>query len=99
MPSATTSFEIELDLSASITPGYAGDFYCPPYGPEVEDVEVEGVHALSGRWDKLTKRHVWDRTDLLAGVDTKNPEVQKLLANLIAFAGTDAAEAIMAEAA
>ena len=99
MASATTSFEIELDLTGSITPGYRGDATCPPYGPEVEDVEVEGVFALSGRWDKLTKRHVWDRTDLLAGVDTKNPEVQKLLANILAFTGADAAEAIMAEAA
>ena len=93
MITATHSFEIELDLSGTVTPGYEGDATCPPEGADVEDAEITGVYALRGNWDGT--RHVWNRTDLLAGVDVKNPEVQKILENMRAFSGPEIDDAIL----
>jgi hypothetical protein len=95
--SATTSFEIEVNLSGTFQPGCAawggGRFERPTNPPEddsVEDVEVCGLVAL---------RFKGPSTNLLAGVDLKNPEVRKLLDNIANFLGDEAAEILMLEAA
>ncbi len=90
---ATYSFEIELDLSGTVSPGYAGDQTSPPEGVSVEDVDIEGVFGLKRQWSVKGVRLT--RTNLLAGVDIKNPEVQKILSNILAFVGDDAADAIL----
>ena len=95
MITATHSFEIELDVSGAVTPGYDGDATCPPHGPDVEDVEITGVFALIRAPYVPGKAPGWNRTDLLAGVDVKNPEVQKILANMLAFSGEDVTDAIL----
>ena len=95
MIEATHSFEIELDVSGAVTPGYDGDATCPPHGADVEDVEITGMFALTRAPYVLGKAPGWNRIDLLAGVDVKNPEVQKILENMRAFSGPEIDDAIL----
>jgi hypothetical protein len=92
---ATYSFEIELDLSGTVSPGYAGDQTSPPEGVSCEDLDIDGVFGLT---PPVVGQRAWGRTDLLAGVDIKNPEVQKILSNILAFVGDNAADAVLESA-
>jgi len=94
---ASTSIEIEVDLSGTFQPGCpawgGGRFERPLNPPEdasVEDVEVCSLTAIRFRGPS---------TNLLAGVDIQNPEVRKLLDNIAIFLGEEAAELLMNEAA
>ncbi len=92
---ATYSFEIELDLSGTVSPGYAGDQTSPPEGVSVEDVDIEGVFGLKFERVGTYADGRWTRTNLLDGVDIKNTEVQKILSNILAFVGDYASDAIL----
>lgn len=102
---ATTSFEIEVDLSGTFQPGCpawgGGRFERPINPPEdasIEDVEVTGVNGLKRVWG-FASGLTWKSIDLLAGVDRNNPEVRKLLDNIANFLGEEAAELLMNEVA
>jgi len=111
--SADYTAEIEVTLSATIQPGYpatgpshysAGE---PGEGPCVEDVDVAAM-----RVERVERKYVRDfggvapgrfensirKFDILKGVDRRNPEVAKLIANLIEALGEDA-ESTLIEAA
>ena len=97
MTHASHYFEIEVDLSGSYTPGYRGDATCPPEDAWVQDVDVEGVFAL--RYVRPTPGNGnalrWQRFDLLQGVDPKSEAYQQIKANMLAFMGDEAAEAVL----
>ena len=92
------SFEIEVSLSGIYQPGYpetGPSFACagePGEPPSIEDMEIHGMLGL------LTLNGKNADVDLFKGVDVKNPEIQKFLANLLAFCGDDAETALIEEA-
>ena len=56
------------------------------------EIRCDGVFAL--RHYRVGGVSRWARTDLMAGVDETNPEVQKLIANIMDFVGSDAEVAL-----
>lgn len=100
---ATISFEIELVLSGIVEPGYRGDPTCPPYGESVEDMDITGVGVLELVPAPVNERGshprgVWKTNSLLDGVDLKNPEIQKLLNNIMCMKRIEIEEAIIEDA-
>lgn len=57
------------------------------------EIRCDGVFGLTRGWS-LRHGGKWDRTDLFAGVDLTNPEVSKLIANIMDFVGSDAEVAL-----
>lgn len=99
---ASTTLEIEIDLSGTYVRGYPerGPTYdCggePAEPDQIEDMDVDGVYALKvvrSREGKIT----WSRIDLLAGVDRQSAAYRHIINNLLAV--VDAEEALIAEAA
>jgi hypothetical protein len=87
---AETSLEIEVAVTGTIIPAYAGDSTCPPNESGVEDLEAVnlwGLHRVAGGWC---------RTSLLDGVDRADPGVRKLLSNIEDFIREQASEALLA---
>ena len=95
--------EIELRVSATFIPGApdTGPSYSsggePGWDAYVEDVTIEGLAfervvskavRVEGANGYTTHREI-QVVDLAKGVDMKNPEVQKLLANLVEALGRD----------
>lgn len=101
---ATTSFEVEVNLSGTFLPG------CPEQGPtyssggqpaepdSMEDVEAHGLFGVRRKNSVIDAHPKWERIDLLAGVSATSPEaLLKILANIRDFLGDSADEALMAE--
>lgn len=102
--SATTSFEVEVNVTGTFLPG------CPEQGPtyacggqpaepdSMEDVEVVSLMGLRPKAPRLGRSHEWESVDLLSGVSAISPEaVLKILTNVRDFLGDSADEALMAE--
>lgn len=104
---ATTTFEVEVRLSGTFLRGYpaTGPSYASggePGEPDgVEDIDVEAFTAdqLVRTFNRETRTvdRTWRTIDLLAGVDRTNPEVGKLIANIIAYLGDDAETVLLDE--
>ena len=92
MTTSTVYIELAVKVSGTVTPGFAGDRTDPPYCPDVEDVEIEDVGEAQAFG---VSRFV----SLLDGVDATNPEVKKVLANLLDRIRDNAVDAIVEEAA
>lgn len=109
MTTPTISFEIEIALSGTVVPyrpatgpSYAsgGD---PEEGGYAEDVEIEDVGIITIVPAPVAERGshprgVWKTVSILDGIDRKAPEIQKLLANILAITAEEASAAIMDEA-
>jgi hypothetical protein len=97
------TFEIEVTLTGTFTPAQAerGPSYSsggePAEPASAQDIEIVGIAGLTTKWTDMGIK--WTPTDLMTGVDFRNPEVQKLLANMINFMGDDAVQAIVDGAA
>lgn len=97
---AKTIFEIEVELSGNFQPGSParGPTYASggePADPDViEDIEISAIQAVRPRGGAPG---FWDYTDLLANVDRANPEVVKLLDNILTYLGDEAEEALLQE--
>lgn len=102
---ATDTFEVEVDLTGTYNPGFpeTGPTYdCggTPAEPEsMEDVEAVGLYGLrrvrAPLRDRPSHDHVWERVDLLAGVDKAARE--KILANIAEFIAESAQQQLLAE--
>lgn len=90
---ATCSFEIEVTLSGHLVPFREATYDSPAEGGEVEDLDVEDIGVLT-----YLGRQEWQTHSILKGVDLKNPEVRKLLDNLIALKRQEFEEAIAEDA-
>ncbi len=97
MPTLTfTALSIELLLHLT------GLYHAPSAmnsdtgGAFVEDAAIEGL--TYDEWDGVSSsigaKRTYNRVDLLAGVDTSNPEVLKLLGNLFSAVERDAMDAL-----
>ena len=96
----TLSFEIELELEGSLVPYRPATWNDPAEGGEVEDLAIADAGVLTRKPEAERKhaRDYWKTTSFLDGVDTANPEVQKLLANLLNLVWNDAEQAIVEDA-
>lgn len=102
---ATDTFEVEVELTGTYQPGrretppsYAHGGL--PAEPEmVEDVEAVSLSGLrlvrAPAKDRQSHDRVWERVDLLAGVDKAARE--KILANIADFLGESAQQQLLAE--
>jgi hypothetical protein len=87
---ATTTFEVEIDLSGSLQPGERRTLNDPGHDAFVDDVEVEGVFGLRRVDGK------WLRVSLTAGMDPASPCTKAFLANVADYLGDDADDALLA---
>jgi len=94
---ATCSFEIEVTLSGHLVPFREATYDSPAEGGEVEDLDVEDIGVLVFQ-PRLDGRSRYEARSILKGVDTKNPEVQKILQNLIDLKRQEFEEAIAEDA-
>lgn len=85
----TVSFEIELELEGHVTPYRSATRWDPVEGGEVEDLGIADLGILN-RVDRQ-----WVRSSFLDGVDTKNPEVRRLLDNLLNLVWREAEQAVV----
>ncbi len=100
---ATTSFEVEIGFGGTFLKGYRETWIDPGQPDSFEDIEITSFGGLKYVRDIPRPGYSAGRfvtVDFLAGVDRKNPEVQKLLENIHAFVGEDEMNtALLAEAA
>ena len=102
---ATDTFEVEVDLTGTYHPGFpeTGPTYdCggTPAEPEsMEDVEAVGLYGLrrvrAPLRDRPSHDQVWERVDLLAGVD--KAACERILANIAEFIAESAQQQLLAE--
>lgn len=102
---ATDTFEVEVDLTGTYHPGFpeTGPTYdCggTPAEPAImEDVEVVSLSGLrlvrAPLRDRPSHDRVWERVDLLDGVDKAARE--KILSNIVDFLGESAQQQLLAE--
>lgn len=97
---ATLSFEIELELDGSVIPYRPATWMDPAEGGEVEDLAIADAGVISTK-PMAERKHAADRwvtTSFLTGVDTSNPEVQRLLTNLLNLVWDEAVQALTDDA-
>ena len=99
---ATYAFEIEVDLTGKYMPGYKGDQIDPPEGDIIEDAEIVGFGIVNyvppkgpalGALYATMGKHV--TKSLIDGVNAQSPDVQRLLANMLAAIRDEANEALI----
>jgi len=90
----STTFEVEIDLTGSYSPGYSATRDDPGHDGEVNDADVAGVFAL--RWVGSPGKREWERVDIFTGLDKAAREI--IAANILAFLGDEAPQLIAAEA-
>lgn len=103
----TISFEIEVGLSGTYVPGEAetGPTYdcggTPAVGESVEDLEIVALGALESvrapTWERGSHRLIWKSINLLEGVNTASPDIQRLFANILALKRDEAEQAVLTE--
>lgn len=99
---ATISVEIELTVSGRVIPGqpdrmpsFSDDVGEPGYDPFVEDLEISDVRYSRLVYNTSTFSRQWIEHHLLTGVDTTQPDVQRLLSNLLELVRYEAEQAVM----
>lgn len=95
MPTPSTTIEIEIRLDGKVSRYRPATQWDPAEGGEVYDLDISDVGALSYVPPRATGlRPDWKFTSLLTGVDVNNPEVRKLLDNLLEAVREDAEYAV-----
>lgn len=103
---ATTSFEIEVELTGTFVRG------CPERGPTyscggtpaepdmVEDIDIADIGMIISVRHAAFGRAVldWKTASILEGVDRNSEAYQQIVANILKLIGDEAEEALMAEA-
>lgn len=90
---AQITVEIELDLTGYIDPAEPMTRDYPGCDAIITDIDVDYVYIE--RFTFKDGKRIPNRINLLDGVDAKNPEVQKLLNNILAAHEVDVESALM----
>lgn len=99
MTTPSTTIEIELRLDGHVSRYRPATYWDPAEGGDVDDLAVDDVGTLTYIAPKVPGgRADWAFDSILTGVDRDNPEVRKLLDNLL-NAVWDKAEDAVREAA
>ena len=105
MATATITVELDLTVSGRYDPGQpdrlpnaSDDVGELGWDAFVEDVEVINLTCDRPVFDIKTGRRVWTTHQLLTGVDVTQPDVQRLLANLLELVRDDAEQALLENA-
>ena len=96
---ATTTFEVEVLVGGVLIKGSAPTRDDPGEPNSFEDVEVEEFGGLKATRGFLKAAFRYETIDLLEGCDRKSPDIQRFLANVLAFIGDDADDVLMQEIA
>ena len=93
----TLAFEIELELEGHVTPYRPATYWDPAEGGEVEDLAIADAGVITAKplAERKHRDDRWVTTSFLSGVDTSNPEVQKLLNNLLNLVWDQAEQAVV----
>lgn len=101
---ATHSFEIEVSLSGSYSPGcpaWGGSRFEPPINPpedaRIDDIDIEDIGVISA--SRKDGRIVWTTTSILKGVDRKSEAYRQIVSNLLEMIEAEATEALFERAA
>jgi hypothetical protein len=94
---ATATVEVELDVQGTWVPGCDATYMQPGEPDSIEDEEILKVFASIRTYDYRQHKSVATRHDLLAGVDPKSPDVQRLLSNLLEYAKAEVKDALFNE--
>lgn len=99
---ATITIEIDLHVSGTVIPGEptrmpnaSDDVGDPGFDTYVEGLGIDDITCDVAKFDVRTGVRTWVTQHLLEGVDTAQPDVQRLLSNLMELVRDDAAEAVM----
>lgn len=99
---ATISVELELTVSGRVIPGQpdrmpnrSDDVGEPGYDPFVEDLEISDIRANRLITSRSSPQRVWYEHPILTGVDTTQPDAQRLLSNLLELVRDEAEQAVM----
>ncbi len=96
---AKDTLELELALIGDVTRYHPATYDDPAEGGEVEDYDIEDIGILSlvpahEREKASHPRGVWKTVSILDGIDMKAPEIQKLIANLLALREREITDAL-----
>ncbi len=99
---ATISVELELTVSGRVIPGQpdrmpnrSDDVGEPGYDPFVNDLRITDICADRLVTSRSSPQRVWYEHRILTGVDTTQPDVQRLLTNLLELVRDEAEQAVM----
>ena len=99
---ATISVELELTVSGRVIPGQpdrmpnrSDDVGEPGYDPFVEDLEISDAYQSNVALGRRHGERVWTQRSILTGVDTTQPDVRRLLSNLLELVRDEAEQAVM----
>ena len=96
---ATATFEVEVLVGGVFIKGSAPTHDDPGEPGSFEDVEVEEFGGLKATWGVFKSAFRYETIDLLEGCNRKSPDIQRFLANVLAFIGEDADAALIQEIA
>ena len=80
---ATAYFEVGMAVSGTFTPGYCQTLTDPGEPDAMEDLEITGLAVMVR--DTQSGHTRWRDIDVMDGVDIQSPDVQRLLANILAL--------------
>lgn len=98
---ATDCFEIEVSLTGTFSPGYAGTRIDPPEDDRIEDVDVADISLVIPTTQaerNYPGNPRWKTISILDGVDRKSAAYLQIVENLLRLRGEEFVEALQSEA-
>jgi len=92
---ATYIIELEITVGADVRWPRANEYDAPTFGPDIEDAHITHLVVSEGYIESGKAK--FREVNLLDGVNTDSPDVQKLLSALLDFTSDQAEDALMQE--
>lgn len=90
---AAISFEIEIELTGTVTPGEPMTRDDPGCDPEVDDLDIADIGIITS--DNVGGMITWKTTTIMDGVDRNSPAIQRLFTNILSLCHEDAELAVI----
>lgn len=94
MTHATITFEIDVTVSGTFTPGYRSTYNDPGEPDRIEDIDVEDIGAVIFNRSKQGASR-FSTVSLLDGVDRNSEAFRQIVENILRLFGEDAATALL----